>query len=397
MNGAGALLDGFATDWRSLAQQHGTPLLVLDCERVRIQYEKLCQALPGVVHHYAIKSLPNEDVVRTLAHCGASFDLATNGEVEMVERLGVDARRTIHTHPIKRDGDIRRALRYGCTTFVADNVDELDKLVPYRHRVAVLIRVAFRNADSRVDLSRKFGCHVSELGTLLAEADLRGLHVKGLSFHVGSQAASGRAHADAIHQCAPFFAVQRMGAAARLSVLDIGGGFPANYDGTTEDIDEFCAPIRGALAELPEHVRVLSEPGRYISAPAMTGISAVVGRARRDGVVWYYLDDGVYGSFSGQIFDHTRYPLVPLARDPERDPFAEPAEPAVLAGPTCDSIDVVAEQAEVGRLEIGDLIVAPMMGAYTAASATTFNSLPRTPVVTLNGPDEAVAPELRVV
>lgn len=397
MNASSAQLHGFGADWRELAARHGTPLLVLDCDRIRAQYGRLVQALPGVTHHYAIKALPNEAVVRTLAECGASFDLATNGEVEMVERLGVEPRRTIHTHPIKRDGDIRRALRYGCTTFVADNVDELDKLVPYRHRVAVLMRVSFRNADSRVDLSRKFGCHVGELSTLLAEADVRGLHVKGLSFHVGSQAASGRAHAEAVRRCAPFFAVQRMGAVARLSVLDIGGGFPANYDGTTEDIDAFCAPIRAALGELPTHVRVLSEPGRYIAAPAMTSISSVVGRARRDGVAWYYLDDGVYGSFSGQIFDHTRYPLVALARDPERDPFAEPTAPAVLAGPTCDSIDVIAEEAAVGRLEIGDLIVAPMMGAYTAASATTFNSLPRTPVLTLNGPDEVAAPELRVV
>lgn len=397
MTSTSAQLHGFGADWRALAERHGTPLLVLDCDRIRAQYDRLVQALPGVTHHYAIKALPNEDVVRTLAERGASFDLATNGEVEMVERLGVDARRTIHTHPIKRDGDIRRALRYGCTTFVADNVDELAKLVPYRHRVAVLIRVSFRNADSRVDLSRKFGCHVDELGTLLAEADLCGLHVKGLSFHVGSQAASGRAHAEAISRCAPFFAVQRMGSAARLSVLDIGGGFPANYDGSTEDIDTFCAPIREALAGLPEHVRVLSEPGRFIAAPAMTSISSVVGRARRDGVIWYYLDDGVYGSFSGQIFDHTDYPLVAVARDPMRDPFAEPAEPAVLAGPTCDSIDVVSERAEVGRLELGDLIVAPMMGAYTAASATTFNSLPRTPVITLNGPEVASEPELRIV
>ena len=126
MNGSGQILDGFTTDWRELAARHGTPLLVLDCDRVRLQYDKLCQALPGVTHHYAIKSLPNEDVVRTLAERGAAFDLATNGEVELVERLGVDPRRTIHTHPIKRDGDIRCALRYGCTTFVADNVDELD-------------------------------------------------------------------------------------------------------------------------------------------------------------------------------------------------------------------------------------------------------------------------------
>jgi ornithine decarboxylase len=392
------LLDALGHDWRALAAEHGTPLLVLDCDRLRLQYDKLCQALPGVTQHYAIKALPNADAVRTLAERGAAFDLATNGEVELVERLRIDPRRTIHTHPIKRDDDIRRALRYGCTTFVADNVDELDKLVPYRHRVAVLLRIAFRNATSRVDLSRKFGCDVDHLAELLAAADGRGLHVKGLSFHVGSQAADGTAHASAIRRCAGFFEAPRAGAVAPLAILDIGGGFPANYDGTTEDIDAFCAPIRAALAELPARVRVIAEPGRYLAAPAMTCITAVVGRARRDGVPWYYLDDGVYGSFSGQIYDATRYPLIALARDPDRDPHARGAGTAVLAGPTCDSIDVVDEAADVGELEIGDLIVAPMIGAYSAASASTFNSLPRTPILALGAPARGERePELRVV
>lgn len=373
------MLDGAGPDWRALARQYGTPLLVLDCDQIRLQYRKLAQALPGVEMHYAIKALPDENVLATLDDEGAGFDIATNGEIHMLEKLGIDPRRTIHTHPIKRDGDIRTALRYGCTTFVADNVDELDKLTPYRHRIALLVRVSFPNPTARVDLSRKFGCAVDDLGELLAAADARGLHVKGLSFHVGSQADGSAAHVRAIEQCMPFLRERRPGALAPLSVLDIGGGFPVNYDGSVAEIDEFCAPIRAALETLPASIRVLAEPGRYIAAPAMTCITSVVGRARRGTHTWYYLDDGVYGSFSGQIYDHTRYPLIPL------DQQGEPV-PSVLAGPTCDSIDVIAEDIQLGRMEIGDLIVAPMMGAYTAASASEFNSLPRTRIVALAPP-----------
>lgn len=383
MNDNGAMtpvmLDGAGPDWRALARQYGTPLLVLDCDQIRLQYRKLVQALPGVEMHYAIKALPDENVLATLDDEGAGFDIATNGEIVMLEKLGIDPRRTIHTHPIKRDHDIRTALRYGCTTFVADNVDELDKLTAYRHRIALLVRVSFPNPTARVDLSRKFGCAVDDLGELLAAADARGLHVKGLSFHVGSQADGSAAHVRAIEQCTPFLRQRRPGALAPLSVLDIGGGFPVNYDGSVAEIDEFCAPIRAALESLPESIRVLAEPGRYIAAPAMTCITSVVGRARRGTHVWYYLDDGVYGSFSGQIYDHTRYPLIPL------DQQGEPA-PSVLAGPTCDSIDVIAEDIQLGRMEIGDLIVAPMMGAYTSASASEFNSLPRTRIVALAPP-----------
>jgi ornithine decarboxylase len=136
---------------------------------------------------------------------------------------------------------------------------------------------------------------------------------------------------------------------------------------------------------VPEHVEVIAEPGRYLAAPAMTCLTTVVGRAKRGDRMWYYLDDGVYGSFSGQIFDHTHYPLIPL--DAEGEPQA-----SVLAGPTCDSVDVIAEDFPVGEMAIGALIVAPMMGAYTAASASEFNSLPKTRVIALAPPasmDEA--------
>ena len=141
-----------------LAGQFGTPLLVVDAERIRRQYHRLQAALPGVVLHFALKPLPHPAVVQVLAAEGAAFDLATNGEVEIVRRAGVAPQRCIHTHPIKRDGDIRTALAYGVGRFVIDNPDELRKFVKYRNRSSLLIRVSFSSPEARCDLSRKFGC-----------------------------------------------------------------------------------------------------------------------------------------------------------------------------------------------------------------------------------------------
>src|SRR5277367_269861 len=140
-----------------LVARYGSPLLIIDAERVRRQYRRLAAALPGVDLHYALKPLPHASVVNTLQAEGACFDLATNGEVELVRRLQIAPERCIHTHPIKRDSDIRTALSFGVDRFVVDNPDELRKFVKYRNRCSVLIRVSFRSPEARSDLSRKFG------------------------------------------------------------------------------------------------------------------------------------------------------------------------------------------------------------------------------------------------
>jgi len=144
-----------------------------------------------------------------------------------------------------------------------------------------------------------------------------------------------------------------------------------------QDIAWFCEPLREALGRLPKRVRVIAEPGRYIVGPAVVAVASVMGRARREGHWWYYLDDGLYGSYSGQLYDHARYPVEPLKNGGER-------LPSVLAGPTCDSIDVIAENLLLPKLETGDLIVGSAMGAYTWASASEFNFFPKATVVAVN-------------
>jgi len=362
---------------RRLVSEFGSPLLILDCERVRVQFRKLRKALPGVDLHYALKPLPHPAVVRTVLEEGGFLDLATTGEVQLVQRLGVAADRCIHTHPIKREQDIRNAVSFGVRTFVADNPDEVHKFGQFADCAELLLRVSFRSPGAVCDLSRKFGCDPEDLLALARSAAELGVPVRGLSFHVGSQAADSAKHVEALHACAKLMAAARREKLGVFDTLDIGGGFPIDYAQPVQDISRFCAPLRAALAKLPRRVRVIAEPGRFIVGPSAIGVASVMGRARREGHWWYYLDDGLYGSFSGQLYDHARYPVEPLRDGPER-------LPSVLAGPTCDSIDVIAENLMLPPLKAGDLIVGRAMGAYTWASASEFNFFPKATVVAVN-------------
>jgi ornithine decarboxylase len=362
---------------RRLVKEFGSPLLILDCERVRVQYRKLRKALPGVDLHYALKPMPHPAVVNTVIAEGGFLDLATTGEVHLVERLGVDPQRCIHTHPIKRDQDIANAIKFGVRTFVADNPDEIRKFARYTADAELLLRVSFRSPGAVCDLSRKFGCDPEDLLALARLAAEQGIQVRGLSFHVGSQAADSAKHVEALEACTKLMAAARKEKLGVFDTLDIGGGFPIDYGQLSQEISRFCAPIRQALAKVPKRVRVIAEPGRFIVGPSAIGVASVMGRARREGHWWYYLDDGLYGSYSGQLFDHARYPVEPMRDSEER-------LPSVLAGPTCDSIDVIAENLMLPELKAGDLIVGRAMGAYTWASASEFNFFPKATVVSVN-------------
>ena len=371
-------IDPFApAEVQRLVATFGSPLLVIDCERIRAQYRKLARALPGVDLHYALKPLPHPAVVRTVASLGGFLDLATTGEVQLVSRLGIDPARCIHTHPIKRDKDFRNALFAGVKTFVADNPDEVRKFRRFRADAELLLRVSFRSPGAVSDLSRKFGCDPESALELARLAAKLGIRLRGFSFHVGSQARDALKHVEAIEACVQLLKKARKEKLGPLDVLDIGGGFPIDYAQRVPEIGRFCAPIRKALAGVPKDVRVIAEPGRFIAGPAAIGVASVMGRAEREGLWWYYLDDGLYGSWNGQMYDHASYPIESLKKSDDQ-------RPSVLAGPTCDSIDVIAENILLPKLKVGDIVVGRAMGAYTWASASEFNFFPRATVVSVN-------------
>ncbi len=362
-----------ADELEQLVARFGSPLMLCSPQRAVDRYRTLAAAFPRAQIFYAIKSSPHPPLIAALAEAGAGFDVASTGEIDLLRAEGIGPARCLHSHPIKRPAAIREALDYGCRTFIADNPEELRKFVPWRDRARILLRVRFDNPDAVVDLGCKFGASPTGVPRLLALAVDLGLDVRGLSFHVGSQNLNARRYVEAIQICHGLFE-QAAHAGVAFDTLDIGGGFPVLNPPATVPLESYTAPIAAELDRLFPEARIWLEPGRFISAPAMTLVTTVIGRARREGVWWYYIDDGLYGSYSGKVFDKADYPItcVSAMRTPD-----VPLQPVVIAGPTCDGFDVVYPRTMQPDCPIGEIFVSPMVGAYSWASASDFNSMPR--------------------
>jgi ornithine decarboxylase len=357
----------------SLANEHGTPLQIVSRQRLKDQYEALKRELPMVDHHFAIKAFPSPEGLKILADAGMSFDVASTGEIDLALQAGVSSKKMVHTHPIKRPQDVKDAIERGIDTFVYDSLYELEVFEPYKDKVRLLLRVSFRTKDAQIDLSYKFGAPVENTVELLQQTVDAGYRVDGLSFHAGSQLYSPAPMVEAITACKKLFdSAKKLG--ITLSVLDIGGGWPAPYTKPIPEKSEFCAPVRKALEEhFPERVKIVSEVGRGVCAEAVVSVMSVMGMAEREGELWYYLDDGIYGSYSGILFEHGEYHIWSLKE--LEQPELELA-PSTLAGPTCDSVDVFARSLPLPKLDRGDILVSPSMGAYSWATSNSFNAFP---------------------
>lgn len=359
---------------------HGTPVLLLAPERVRAQYRRLAAAFPFVRFHYAVKALAHDAVIAALHDEGCAFDVATGEELELLLRHGVAASRIIHTHPVKKPQEIDVAEAAGLRTFVVDSFDELGK---FRGREArVLVRLSYRSPGAKIDLSSKFGVGAFEAQQLVAAAIAQGTEVAGFSFHVGSQLDDPARFRAAIVDTLALMERLEHDLGARFDTLDIGGGFPIAYDGEVTPLEDLAAVLRPVLEPHLDRLRIIAEPGRVMVAESMTLVTSVVGRTEREDGRWYHLDDGVYGSYSNVATEDV-HPLVFAEAELTggvRGPRAVTHRWATLAGPTCDSTDVIAREVMLPDLEPGDLLVSPVMGAYTTVTATRFNGRALTPI-----------------
>lgn len=376
---------------RAALAVHGSPLLVLDPDRVRRQYRRLRNALPFVRFHYAVKALSHDTVIAALAEAGCSFDVATGEELALVQRHGVCAQRVIHTHPIKKASEISEAIDAGVRTFVVDNQVELDKFTDAAAGVRVLLRLSYPSPHAKSDLSSKFGVGPFEAERLVRHALARGIHVAGFSFHVGSQLDDPDRFARAIADTITLIDDLEARLGMRFGVLDIGGGFPVAYDEPVASIEDVAARIRPVLEPHADRFDIIAEPGRVMVADCMTLISSVVGIAERGDGRWYYLDDGLYGSYSNVLTEDV-HPMIFAERELRGEGLSH--RWATLAGPTCDSTDVIAREQLLPDLVVGDLLVSPAMGAYTTVTATRFNGRPFTPIAVIGADPIAAKPAI---
>ena len=384
---ASTLLAG--ADARAALALHGTPLMLLEPDRVRAQYRRLREALPFVRFHYAVKALDHDAVLSVLADEGCGFDVAGTEELTAVREHGVSSERIIHTHPVKKPSEIADAVRAGVRTFVVDNAAELAKFAGLGPRIGVLVRLAYRSPHAKSDLSSKFGVGPFEAAHLIEQALAQGTRIAGFSFHVGSQLDDPQRFGDAVAETLALMDHLQAVYPVRFDTLDIGGGFPVAYDKPVASIEAVAAVLRPLLEPRRRELDIIAEPGRVLVAEAMTAVTSVVGVAERADGRWYYLDDGVYGAYSNVIAEDA-HPL--LFAEKELGAGERPMEVhrwATLAGPTCDSADVIAREVLLPDLGPGDLVVSPAMGAYTVVTASQFNGRPAPRVVVIGSAPES--------
>src|SRR6516164_9493852 len=368
-----------------LAKRHGTPLVVVDHKMLRENYAQFQKYLPRVQVYYAVKANSDPAIVQTFYDAGASFDVASIAEFhvvhEKIRHLPEEARqdfiwdRIIYANPIKAIETLQELDRYK-PLVTYDNYEEVLKIARHAPHSGLVLRLRVPNTGSMVELSSKFGALPGEAVDLIAFAHNNKLEVEGLSFHVGSQCTNVQNYVQALSLAAGIFA-EAKSRGFPLKLLDIGGGFPAHYDDTVPAFRRLAKTINTELDRLfSEPIEILAEPGRFLVASAATAVAKIIGKAVRGGKLCYYLDDGVYHTYSGVIFDHLQYHLKSFKNGP--------TQICSVFGPTCDALDTISLAEQLPDLEIGELLYSENIGAYSAASSTHFNGFPPAKVVHVN-------------
>src|SRR5579864_2259535 len=370
---------------QTVVQRHGTPVVVIDHEVIRQNYASFCRHLPKVQAYYAVKANPAPEIVRTLYKAGASFDVASLPEFllvhENIERLPAKVRqdfiwdKIIYANPIKPKETLEALDEYK-PLLTYDNREELTKIKRHAPHAGLVLRLRVPNTGSMVELSSKFGCDPGEAVDLIEEAFAIGLVVEGLSFHVGSQCTNFHNFVQALNMAAAVMQEARS-RGHEIKILDIGGGFPVNYDSHVKPFRLLARKINAEIERLfTPGIEILAEPGRFLVATAATSVARIIGKAVRDGKTCYYIDDSVYHTFSGIVFDHCQYHLKAFKKGE--------TEMCTVFGQTCDGMDTIAQSEQLPHLEIDDLLYSQDIGAYSNASSTWFNGFPPAKVVHVN-------------
>jgi len=352
-----------------LARKHGTPLFVISKTLLLEQVARFHRLLPRVKPYYAVKANSHPDVLKTLAQAGVGFDVASVPEIEWALAAGANPKNLIFANTNKRPQDIALACKKKVALTTFDSEYELGKIAANAPGADVLVRTKVPNVGSVVELSLKFGCEPADAVPLLIKAKRLGLNPRGVSFHVGSQCTHGDNYLEAFELTKIIIADARL-KQLPLDIVDIGGGYPIRHFATDEDWFAAMAPALNLEMNrlFDPSITIIAEPGRALVGPACLLVMSVVSKSIRSNKHWYYLDDGVYGCLSGIIYDHCKYEYHTFKKGT--------TQLSTLAGPTCDSIDIISADEELPELALGDLVYATTVGAYTLASATSFNGIP---------------------
>ena len=348
-------------------QKYSRPFLIVDTAIVRAKARRFRAAMPRVRPHYAVKANPDRRVLKVLVQEGVGFEIASIAELDLLLSLGVPPAEIFYSNPVKSRESIAYAASRGVEWFVVDSVDELRRVHETKAEAKLYLRIAAPNIGSDWPLSGKFGAGVSDAREIVASAAKLGADLAGVTFHVGSQCRNPENWRVALEKARTVFdAMQKVGLRPRL--LNIGGGFPVRHVKPIPSIEVIAEVVNEGLKAFPEEVQVIAEPGRYLVSDAGYFVCRVLGTATRAGKRWMHWDAGMFGGII-ESTEGLRYRI--------RTDRSGPDVSWTVAGPTCDSVDVVVRDEPLpSDLQEGDFIYIHNAGAYTTAYASQFNGFP---------------------
>jgi len=346
-----------------------TPYLLTDLDLVVHKAKEFKRLMPRVGIYYAVKSNNDPNIIKALQDLVDGYDIASLGEFRQLRKLRISPDRVMYSNPVKVPSHIAETFQGGVSHYAIDSVVEVEKIKHSAPGATVYIRVKVSDYGSKFPLSGKFGIDAMHALALASAAQDAGLHVRGITFHVGSQSENPQVWDAAINMAGELIA-QLTKAGFGIEFLDMGGGFPANYEDLASTIEDAAKVINAALdAYVPSTVRVFAEPGRYLSANSSVMAATVIGRENRAGVEWLYLDVGVFqGLMEPLEMSDWKYPI-----------FTEKhsrgyKKSFVLTGPTCDAYDTLGlDYTLPSDINVGDKLYIGATGAYSLVYASHFN------------------------
>jgi ornithine decarboxylase len=354
-----------------------TPFYVFDVATLVNKYVQWKTLLPKVEPHYAVKCNPDMVLVSTLHALGASFDCASQGEINQMLSVGVNPENIIFANPCKPKGHLLYAKKNGVKRMTFDNYNELVKIREVYPEAELFLRIVVDDYGALCQFSSKFGAKLPDVPKLLQGAKEMGLNLVGVSFHVGSGQQTVEAFTDAIENAKKIFDMAEA-AGIKMTCLDIGGGFPGDDDDENIKFEVLAENISKKIDELFPNTLVIAEPGRYFAAACCalaTKITSIRDNTQSDyecsADYLYYTNDGVYGSFNNIIMDHSTC-LPHFLHEKSQDQMYR----STIFGPSCDGIDVLVKSYPLPKMNIDEWIYWKNMGAYTMCAAASFNGFP---------------------
>lgn len=347
------------------------PYLLIDRDVVKEKVSTIGKNIRNSRVFYAVKANPDVEVLRFLNSLGAGFEIASEGELQILASLGVGPEKIITSNPIKTLKFLEKAVPYGIRYYAYDSVAEVDKLARYAPGSSVYVRLSVPNEGSEWPLSKKFGVEPEEAAELLLYAKKKALNPAGITFHVGSQCNNVYNWNSAIEKAKELWeAAEQSG--IRLTMLNIGGGYPIHYTKNVVDVETIEKKVDRAISKrFAADVQVFIEPGRAVVGDAGVFVATVIGKAKRGDENWLYIDVGVFNGLMESIGGIKYGYVVGSRNEPEK---------WTIAGPSCDSFDVIDREVELPEPEVGNRILILSSGAYTVSYASEFNgfSVPKT-------------------